>query len=310
MADIPAWLWDDVVAAFGADAADEGLALATRAPIDIRVNDLKITRRRLMAELAHLGPVETPFSPDGLRFTVDAEGRGPSLQTTKAFLDGLFEIQDEGSQLAARLCGAKPGETVVDLCAGAGGKTLSLAALMENRGQIFATEIDARRLAPLYERVKRSGARNVQVRSPRVRGEDAVADLDGGVDLVVIDAPCTGSGTWRRNPDAKWRLRPGALAERVKEQAAVLDRAARLVKPGGRIGYITCSVLPAENDAAVAAFVGRTQGFAVIPPAEVAKRAMLDDLAGFASAAGQGLQLTPARCGVDGFFVSLIERAR
>jgi 16S rRNA (cytosine967-C5)-methyltransferase len=199
---------------------------------------------------------------------------------------------------------------VIDLCAGAGGKTLSLAALMDNRGQVFATEIDSRRLAPLYERVKRAGAHNVQVRSPRLRGENAVADLAEAADLVFVDAPCTGSGTWRRNPDAKWRLRPGALAERRKEQAQVLDQAAQLTKRGGRIAYVTCSVLIEENDAQVGAFLERTPGFETVPPAEMAEVAGLGGLAAFTSAAGLGLQLSPARCGVDGFYVSLLRRAR
>ncbi len=307
-ADVPDWLWPEVEAAFGESAVAEGEGLAARAPVDIRVNALKTSRRRLMAELAHLNPEETPYSLDGLRFPVGQDGRGPSLQTEKAFLDGLFEVQDEGSQLAARLSGAAAGETVVDLCAGAGGKTLALAALMDNRGQVFATEIDSRRLAPLYERVKRAGAHNVQVRAPKLRGQDAVADLEGAADLVLVDAPCTGSGTWRRNPDAKWRLRPGALAEREKEQAAVLDHAARLTKRGGRVAYVTCSVLPRENDAQLAAFLARHPGFAPVPPGEMAEAAGLGGLAGFVSAGGLGLQLTPARCGVDGFYVGVVRR--
>lgn len=307
-ADAPEWIWPSLERALGDVAVDEVSAFATRAPIDIRVNDLKITRRKLMAELAHLKPEETPYSLDGIRFQPGEDGRGPSLQTEKAFLDGLFEVQDEGSQLASRLSLAGPADFAVDLCAGAGGKTLSLAALMENRGQIIATENDSRRLTPLYERLTRSGARNVQVRSPRLRNDDAVADLDGLADLVFVDAPCTGSGTWRRNPDAKWRLRPGALAERVKDQAIVLDRAARLAKPGGRIAYVTCSVLPEENDDAVSAFLARQQGFAVIEPGEVAEKAGLGGLASFVSIGGQGLQLTPLRSGTDGFFVSLIRR--
>jgi 16S rRNA (cytosine967-C5)-methyltransferase len=308
-ADAPEWIWPAMQAAFGDNAVEEVVAFAARAPIDIRVNELKTTRKKLMAELAHLRPEETPYSLDGLRFMPGDDGRGPSLQTEKAFLDGLFEVQDEGSQLAARLSLASPSDFAVDLCAGAGGKTLSLAALMENRGQIIATENDSRRLAPLYERVTRSGARNVQVRSPKLRNDDAVADLDGLADLVLIDAPCTGSGTWRRNPDAKWRLRPGALAERIKEQTTVLDRAARLAKKGGRIAYITCSLLPEENDGAVEAFLARHTGFEVIDPGAVAEKAGLGGLASFTSAKGHGLQLTALRCGTDGFYVCLLRRA-
>lgn len=308
-ADAPEWIWPSMQAAFGEHAVDEVVAFASRAPIDIRVNELKTTRKKLMAELAHLNPEETPYSLDGVRFQPGDNGRGPSLQTEKAFLDGLFEVQDEGSQLAARLSLANPSDFAVDLCAGAGGKTLSLAALMENRGQIIATENDSRRLTPLYERVTRSGARNVQVRSPKLRNDDAVADIDGLADLVFVDAPCTGSGTWRRNPDAKWRLRPGALAERIKDQAIVLDRAARLAKKGGRIAYITCSLLPEENDGAVEAFLARHAGFEVIEPGAVAEKAGLGGLASFTSPRGHGLQLTALRCGTDGFYVSLLRRA-
>ena len=141
-----------------------------------------------------------------------------------AYLKGLIEVQDEGSQLAALLAGAKPGEQVLDLCAGGGGKTLALAAMMENKGQIYATDDDKRRLAPIHDRLERSGARNVQVRTPKSVGSE-LADLEGSIDLVLIDAPCTGIGAWRRNPDAKWRVRPGALELRSKEQAEVLDRA-------------------------------------------------------------------------------------
>lgn len=309
-ADAPEWVWPSLEAAFGANAVEEVVAFAARAPIDIRVNELKTTRKKLMAELAHLKPEETPYSLDGLRFQPGEDGRGPSLQTEKAFLDGLFEVQDEGSQLAARLSLASSSDFAVDLCAGAGGKTLSLAALMDNRGQIIATENDSRRLTPLYERLTRSGARNVQVRSPKLRNDDAVADLDGLADLVFVDAPCTGSGTWRRNPDAKWRLRPGALAERIKDQAVVLDRAARLTKVGARIAYVTCSLLPEENDDAVDAFLARHPGFDVIEPGAVADKAGLGGLATFTSQKGHGLQLTSLRCGTDGFYVSLLRRSR
>ncbi len=200
------------------------------------------------------------WSPVGLRIRLAADAKSPAIHAEPVFLKGQIEIQDEGSQLAALLAGAKPGEQVIDLCAGAGGKTLALAAAMENHGQIYATDTDKRRLAPIHERLARSGARNVQVRTPKSVG-DTLADLAGRADLVLIDAPCTGTGTWRRNPDAKWRIRPGALAERIKQQDDVLDRAAPLVKPGGRIAYITCSVLAEENGDRVAAFTGPASGF-------------------------------------------------
>ena len=206
--------------------------------------------------------------------------------------------------------GAKPGEQVVDLCAGAGGKTLALAAAMENRGQIYATDTDKRRLVAIHERLARAGARNVQVRTPKSVG-DVLADLAGRADLVLIDAPCTGTGTWRRNPDAKWRIRPGALNERIKQQEAALERAAALVKPGGRIAYVTCSVLAEENGDQVRAFTGRHGDFSVEKPANVinvlGERAYLFARAVLIS--DEGLLMTPRRTDTDGFFVSMLRRS-
>ena len=178
-------------------------------------------------------------------------------------------MQDEGSQLAALLSGAKPGEQVIDLCAGAGGKTLALAAMMQGKGRLIATDHDKRQLAPIYERLSRAGIHNADVRAPK-GDADPLADIKASADLVLIDAPCTGTGTWRRNPDAKWRMRPGALEMRLKDQAEVLDRAAGLVKPGGRIAYVTCSVLPAENGEQIRAFVARHPEFSVVPPEQTA----------------------------------------
>ena len=258
--------------------------------------------------LAHLSPLWTPHSPVGLRIALGEDGRGPALQSEPEFLKGWFEIQDEGSQLAALLTGVRAGEQVVDLCAGAGGKTLAMAALMAKKGQIHATDTDARRLAPIHERLARAGARNVQVRTPRGRA-DAVADLDGTADCVLVDAPCTGSGTWRRNPDSKWRLRPGSLEVRRREQDAVLDRAARLVRLGGRIVYVTCSVLPEENDAAVDRFLGAHAGFAAADPALLLRQADLGALQDKVRATGRGLQMSPRRTGTDGFFVAALHRS-
>jgi 16S rRNA (cytosine967-C5)-methyltransferase len=207
------------------------------------------------------------------------------------------------------LSGVKPGEQVVDLCAGAGGKTLALAAMMENRGQLYATDGDKRRLAPIHARLDRAGARNVQVRPPSA-AKDVLADLAGRIDLVLIDAPCTGTGAWRRNPDAKWRLRPGALELRVKEQAAALDRAGPLLKAGGRIAYVTCSVLEEENGAQVQGFLAAHPDFSVENPERVAQalgeRAYLFVRAALISA--EGLLMTPRRTDTDGFFVSVLRR--
>ncbi|KRE13964.1 MFS transporter [Bosea sp. Root381] len=307
-ADVPEWLWSSFQASFGEAAIAEGEALAERAPIDLRVNRLKASRDAVLTDLAHFQPEPGPWSPDALRFHAGHDGRGPSLQAEPGFFAGAFEIQDEGSQLVTLLAGAQPGQTVIDLCAGAGGKTLALAALMANRGSLYATDLDSRRLAPLHERLARSGAGMVEIRIPRSRGHEPLADVEGQADLVLVDAPCTGSGTWRRNPDAKWRVRPGALAERIKDQAEVLARAARLVRPGGRIAYITCSVLPEENDDAVRAFLGRQPEFAPVAPIDVLKGAESDLslLARFAT--GHGLQLSPRRTGTDGFYLACLQR--
>jgi 16S rRNA (cytosine967-C5)-methyltransferase len=310
--DFPDWLAEDLAAAFGDRLVEEMVALAERAPIDIRVNTLKTERMRLLPDLAHLGPELTPHAPTGLRFGHGEDGRGPTLQVTPEFLKGLFEIQDEGSQLVAAMTGAGPDMQVVDLCAGGGGKTLELAALMDNSGQIYATDADARRLAPIHDRLNRAGVRNVQVRTPKGRGDEPLADLAGRIDLVVVDAPCTGIGTWRRNPDTKWRVRPGALDVRMKEQDLVLARAERLVKPGGRIAYITCSVIPRENDERIAAFLAGHPNFAAVDPREVLALApdSLSERDDLVSPSGLGLQLSPLRTGTDGFYLALMERRR
>jgi len=308
--DYPQWLDAHLQRVFGDECAAEGAALASRAPLDLRVNTLAAARDEALAKLAHLNAEPARWSPIGIRIRLAAEAKSPAIHAEPLFLKGQIEIQDEGSQLAARLANAKPGEQVVDLCAGAGGKTLALAAAMENRGQIYATDLDKRRLAPIHARLARADVRNVQVRTPLGKGGDVVADLAGRADLVIIDAPCTGTGAWRRNPDAKWRIRPGALAERIKEQEAVLERAAALVKPGGRITYITCSVLTEENNDRVKAFLARHAELSVEKPADSIKvlgeRAYLFARAVLIS--DEGLLMTPRRTDTDGFFVSLLRR--
>jgi 16S rRNA (cytosine967-C5)-methyltransferase len=305
--DFPQWLEPSFLAVFGQAAVAEARALAARAPLDLRVNALKGTRETALARLAHLRPEPTPFSPLGLRVPLSPDGRGPALAAEPAFVKGLVEIQDEGSQLAALLAAAKPGEQALDLCAGAGGKTLALAAAMQNKGQIYATDSDGRRLMPCYKRLERAGVRNVQVRAPR-RGQDILADLEARCDLVVVDAPCTGSGTWRRNPDAKWRMRPGALEQRIADQDQALAQAARFVKPGGRLLYVTCSVLREENEDRLAAFLATNPGFESLPGREIAARAGLPELGGFASPFGPGLRLTPLTSQTDGFFIAMLLR--
>jgi 16S rRNA (cytosine967-C5)-methyltransferase len=305
--DYPEWLEPHFTRAFGDVRAEEGAALSSRAPLDLRVNTLKADRDKAAAMLSDLQPEPARWSPWGLRVRIAADAKSPAVHAEPAFIKGMVELQDEGSQLAALFSGAKPGEQVVDLCAGAGGKTLALAAMMENKGQIFATDDDKRRLAPIHDRLKRSSARNVQVRTPKSVGGE-IADLAGRCDLVLIDAPCTGTGAWRRNPDAKWRMRPGALEQRQKEQAEILDRAAPLLKAGGRIAYVTCSVLDEENGAQVRAFLTRHAEFSVQPATEVAnvlgERAFM-----FAKAArltDEGILMTPRTTETDGFFVSVL----
>lgn len=306
--DYPEWLAERFDAAFGELAQEEGRALAGRAPVDLRVNILKASREEAQRRLAHLHPEPTPLSPLGLRLAPGPQGRGPALAAEPAYAKGLVELQDEGSQLAALLCAAQPGEQVLDLCAGGGGKTLALAGQMHNRGQIYAHDDDGRRLTPIYPRLERAGVRNAQLRAPR-GGADVLADLENRCDLVLIDAPCTGVGTWRRHPDAKWRIAPGALAQRLEEQRALLEEARRFVRPGGRLVYVTCSLLRDENEDQIAGFLAAQSAFSAVSAAEAAAAAELPELARFASPSGAGFRLSPRVSGTDGFFVCVARRS-
>lgn len=307
--DYPEWLDPYLAAVFGDDRAAEAAAMASRAPLDLRVNTLKSSRDKVLKSLAHLKAQPTPWSPIGLRITLGADARNPGIHAEEDFIKGAIEVQDEGSQLAALFAAAKPGEQVIDLCAGAGGKTLALAAQMQGKGRLIATDSDKRQLVPIHERLSRAGVHNADVRTPK-GDADPLADIKASADLVVIDAPCTGTGTWRRNPDAKWRMRPGALEIRLKDQAEVLDRAASLVKPGGRIAYITCSVLNSENGEQVRAFVDRHPEFAIQPPEQTAS-VLWDKTEDFEAAAlksPEGWLMTPRRTGTDGFFVAILKK--
>jgi 16S rRNA (cytosine967-C5)-methyltransferase len=307
--DYPEWLDPYLAEVFGDDRVAEAVAMASRAPLDLRVNTLKAKPEKLLASTAHLGTVPTRWSPIGLRIELGADSRNPGIHAEEAFIKGQIEVQDEGSQLAALLSAAKPGEQVIDLCAGAGGKTLALAAMMAGKGRLIATDHDKRQLAPIHERLSRAGVHNCDVRTPKGEG-DSLADIRASADLVLIDAPCTGTGTWRRNPDAKWRMRPGSLEVRLKDQIEVLDQASALVKPGGRIAYITCSVLPAENGGQIRSFLARHPDFAVVPASETVT-VLWDKAEDFAAAtlvSPEGLLMTPRRTGTDGFFVSVVKR--
>jgi 16S rRNA (cytosine967-C5)-methyltransferase len=308
--DYPEWLDGYLAQTFGDDRVAEATAMASRAPLDLRVNTLKAKREKIEGSIAHLGARLTPWSPTGLRIELGADARNPGIHAEEAFIKGAIEVQDEGSQLAALFSAAKPGEQVIDLCAGAGGKTLALAALMQGKGRLIATDHDKRQLAPIHERLSRAGVHNADVRAPK-GDADPLGDIRASADLVLIDVPCTGTGTWRRNPDAKWRMRPGALEVRLKDQIEVLDRAAKLVKPGGRIAYITCSVLPPENSEQVRAFIERHPEFALVAPEQTAS-VLWDKAEAFAEAAlksPEGWLMTPRRTGTDGFFVSVLKKA-
>jgi 16S rRNA (cytosine967-C5)-methyltransferase len=305
-ADVPEWIAPKLERVFGPDWIAEGEALALRPPLDMRANRLKSRREKVSKALARFGASDTQFSPDGLRIApTTGEGRQPNVQVEPAFQKGWFEVQDEGSQLAALMTGAAPGKQVLDLCAGAGGKTLALAAIMAGKGRVVATDSDRTRLSPIFERTKRASAHNVEVRA----AGSPIDDLAGKMDVVLIDAPCTGTGVWRRRPDAKWRLTERALANRLAEQAAILTEAMRFPKQGGRLVYVTCSLLPEENDEQVAAFAATNPMFRPAPPKEVIAASGAG--AGLAEAAlttTNGMILSPCRTATDGFFISVMEK--
>ena len=304
-ADCPDWCAPLLEDAFGEVWVAEASGLAARPPLDLRVNTLKANRDRILAELSGFGAAPTRLAPDGIRIPpIDGSGRHPNVQAEPAFQKGWFEVQDEGSQVVASLAGAAPGMQVLDYCAGAGGKTLALSAAMENKGQVFAYDSEKARLAPIFDRLRRSDNRNVQV----VSKVQDLAALEGQMDIVLIDAPCTGSGTWRRRPDAKWRLTQKQLDVRMAEQKAILDAAKAYVKPGGRLVYITCSVFPAENAGQIEAFLARESGFVPLDHQSLWETnfAGRGDLARIHGT--HGISLTPAKSGTDGFYFAALTR--
>jgi 16S rRNA (cytosine967-C5)-methyltransferase len=292
--ELPDWLYPRMLARFGADLAAEMAALSEPAPLDLRVNLLKGTREEALTALAAEGWEARPtsLSPWGLRI----DGRRP-VTSGPAFQSGLVEIQDEGSQLIALLTGAAPGMRIADWCAGAGGKTLAMAAMMGNRGQIVACDVSAGRLEGAVRRLRRAGVNNVE-RHLVVPGDKWAKRRAGAFDRVLVDAPCTGTGTWRRNPDARHRLVERDLLELVRKQSSILDTAQALVRPGGRLIYATCSLLQEENEGQVSRFLLCHPEFVLVPLA----------LAWGLAPDGEMLTLTPARNGTDGFFASVLER--
>lgn len=310
--DFPAWVATMMDRAFGEAAAVEGAALAVRADVDLRINTLKATPERALVALEAVGGVAHPFLATAARIAApDAADRAPTVTVIPAFNKGWVEVQDLGSQIAAAAAGEIKGKQVFDLCAGGGGKTLALAALMENTGQLYAYDRDARRLKPVYERAQRAGVRNLQIRNPA--GGDRLADLKGRMDVVFVDAPCTGSGTWRRHPDTKWRLTSEQLERRIAEQDEVLQQAASFVKPGGRIVYVTCSFFVEENDDRVKAFLAAAPAFSRTDPVACIERSAIVEDAGMEALAAcrtdpGGLQLTPLRTQTDAFFIATMRR--
>jgi len=300
--DYPEWLADDLARAYGDDAEGQMAALAERAPVDVRVNTLKTDVERALKALAPLNAQAVGYPVTALRIAApEASERTPALETVPAFVRGWFEVQDLGSQIAAAAAGEVKGKQVLDLCAGGGGKTLAIAAAMGKSGQIYAYDSDARRLADTIRRAERADVRNLQIRSPIK--PDALKDLEGRIDVVFIDAPCSGSGSWRRHPDTKWRLTPETLARRQAEQDTVLDQGVVFVKPGGRIVYVTCSVLPSENEDRIAAFLERHPEFAARPAGDA------PELDGWRTPEGF-LRMSPKTSATDGFFVAVLERPR
>jgi 16S rRNA (cytosine967-C5)-methyltransferase len=297
----PDWIEQSLIKRFGPHFEQEMAAQIAEAATDIRANALKATREEALAALAaeNVKAEPTALSPLGIRL----EGR-PPMGALKCFQDGLIEVQDEGSQLAALLVDARPGQRVVDFCAGAGGKTLAIAAAMKNKGKIVACDTLKGRVERAGDRLKRAGAFNVERKGLESERDPWVKRHAGGFDRVLVDAPCSGTGTWRRNPDAKWRLQPDELPRLAALQASILDSAQRLVKPGGRLVYATCSILPEENDDQVEAFLARHPDFERVPVAEVWK----DVIGTPCPADGPTLSLTPLRHGTDGFFVAIMAR--
>ncbi|PQA73545.1 RsmB/NOP family class I SAM-dependent RNA methyltransferase [Brucella oryzae] len=306
-ADVPEWCALSLKELFGARWIEEGKALATRPPVDLRVNSLKAKPEQTLAALEKAGAAPAPFLAQALRIPpIEALGRHPNVQGEQAFLDGWFEVQDLGSQLAALFAGATPGQQVLDYCAGAGGKTLALAAAMQNSGQIHAYDAERARLSPMHERLQRAGVRNTQVHG----NLDALDSLKGQMDLVLTDAPCTGSGTWRRRPDAKWRLNDQQLERRVQDQKDVLESAKQYVKPGGRLAYVTCSLFAEENTRQVARFLTGNADFS-----EVAPQAIWDTIVADAGEVepvfpSHGAVFSPLSTGTDGFYVSILQRLK
>lgn len=297
--DLPDWLYDALAAQFGADEVVKlAQALNQPAPLDLRVNTLKTDRQTLLARFAEEGiaAVAGPLSPMAVRLRDK-----PALARHALFLEGAFEVQDEGSQLLGYLMEPKRGELVVDFCAGAGGKTLLLGALMKNTGRLYAYDVSDKRLAKLKPRLARSGLSNVHPARIEHERDTKIKRLAGKADRVLVDAPCSGLGTLRRNPDLKWRQSEASVAELTVKQASILAAAATMVRPGGRLVYATCSLLAAENDAIVEDFLAKHPQFTLTPASSVLAKHGIE-------VAGDSLRLLPHLHNTDGFFAAVLDR--
>jgi 16S rRNA (cytosine967-C5)-methyltransferase len=299
--ELPDWVVERLRARFDEGALLElARGLMQTAPLDLRVNSMKTTRDAATKRLAEDGihALATPYSPDGLR----VEGR-PAINRHPLFLEGGVEVQDEGSQLLCHLVAPKRGEMVVDYCAGAGGKTLALGALMRSTGRLYAFDISPKRLAGLKPRLARSGLSNVHPQRIEGASDPRVKRLAGKIDRVLVDAPCSGLGTLRRNPDMKWRQTPEDVIELAGKQASLLAAAARLVKPGGRLVYATCSILDAENRGVAEGFLAGHSEFRLVPAVNVLEKERID------LNMGEYFEVWPHRHGTDGFFAAVFERS-
>ncbi|MCX8995721.1 RsmB/NOP family class I SAM-dependent RNA methyltransferase [Rhizobiaceae bacterium BDR2-2] len=303
--DIPEWVEPSLVSAFGDRWIAEAEALTERPTLDLRVNTLKAERPKVLRALERSGAAACKTARFGIRIPAgEQSARLPNVTAEISFQKGWFEVQDEGSQIVADLVTPQEGEQVLDYCAGGGGKTLAMAAAMNNKGQVHAYDADSRRLAPIIERLKRAGTRNVQVHDRDAELEK----LHGRMDRVLVDAPCTGTGTWRRRPDTKWRLTPRNLEERIIQQQDALAQASRFVRDGGSLYYVTCSVLPEENDRQMEAFTAANPAFEVVSALPAWDHLYGADAVRPISRDGKTLTLTPATTDTDGFFFCHLKR--
>jgi 16S rRNA (cytosine967-C5)-methyltransferase len=300
-ADVPDWLWEKLLAQYGEEQAlTIARSMQQQAPLDLRVNRLNGVRENVLSLFAkeNISASPTPYSPDGIRLKDKM-----ALNKHALFSKGVIEVQDEGSQLLALLVAPRRSEMVADFCAGAGGKTLALGAIMHNSGRLYAFDISEKRLANLKPRLARSGLSNIHPQLIANERDQKLKRLAGKFDRVLVDAPCSGLGTLRRNPDLKWRQTPKDLAELTVKQTNILSAAAKLVRPGGRLVYSTCSLLHEENEAIVEAFLAQHPAFKIVDAADILAQQKIE------LNTGTYLKMLPHVHGTDGFFAAVMEKA-